>query len=69
MSPSTTRLIVAGAAAVALQGCVVGPDYKKPETAVPASFRGAEGAPDAGADAASSIADLPWCTGTRRCRS
>lgn len=56
MSPSKTRLIiVAGAAAVALQGCVVGPDYKKPEASVPASFRGMEGA-----DAAASIADLPW---------
>jgi multidrug efflux system outer membrane protein len=37
-------------------GCTVGPDYKRPETTVPASFRAAQMTPQE----ATSLADLPW---------
>ncbi|HTF32164.1 MAG TPA: efflux transporter outer membrane subunit [Myxococcota bacterium] len=43
------------AAALALSGCAVGPNYERPPLASPESFRG-EAAPPS----ASSLADLPW---------
>jgi multidrug efflux system outer membrane protein len=45
------------AAAVLLTGCAVGPDYKRPQVAVPANFRAPE--PLAELQAAS-LADLKW---------
>jgi NodT family efflux transporter outer membrane factor (OMF) lipoprotein len=48
-------LIVALAAA--LTGCTVGPDYKRPPVAVPASFRAPEPAP---APQTAALADLKW---------
>jgi multidrug efflux system outer membrane protein len=42
-------------AAVALAGCAVGPDYKRPEVKPPDQFRSQMGPAEA-----SSIADLPW---------
>ncbi|HSZ53276.1 MAG TPA: efflux transporter outer membrane subunit [Caulobacteraceae bacterium] len=42
-------------AALALAGCVVGPKYERPQTTVPAQFRG-----QATPTEAASIADLPW---------
>lgn len=50
-----TRLL-AGLAPLLAAGCVVGPDYKKPEIAYPDNFRAAPVTP---AEAAS-FADLPW---------
>jgi multidrug efflux system outer membrane protein len=41
--------------ALVLADCTVGPDYKRPDVAVPAAFRAQIGASDA-----TSIADLPW---------
>jgi outer membrane protein, multidrug efflux system len=41
--------------AAALAGCVVGPDYKRPDVAAPGQFRSQIGPAEA-----SSIADLPW---------
>ncbi len=41
--------------AVALAGCAVGPNYRRPETAAPESFRG-----QAGPTEPASLADLPW---------
>lgn len=49
------RLLACGASALALAGCVMGPDYKRPDTPAPTEFRGAPTAAEA-----SSIADLPW---------
>lgn len=40
---------------VAAAGCVVGPDYKKPETSIPPAFRGQSPIEDP-----LSVADLPW---------
>lgn len=45
------------AAALALSGCTVGPDYKRPQVAVPASFRAPEPLPES---QAASLADLKW---------
>ena len=42
---------------VALSGCAVGPNYKRPAVPVPPEFRGA---PAAGATPAASIADTKW---------
>jgi NodT family efflux transporter outer membrane factor (OMF) lipoprotein len=42
---------------LALCGCVVGPNYKRPQVAVPGGFRGA---PAGAADPAASIADTKW---------
>jgi multidrug efflux system outer membrane protein len=54
--PSATRRLLAGATSgLVLAGCVVGPDYRKPDTPVPTEFRGATTTADP-----SSIADLPW---------
>jgi multidrug efflux system outer membrane protein len=39
----------------ALSGCMVGPNYKRPEIAAPPVFRG-----EAGAQEQASLADLPW---------
>ena len=43
--------------ALVLSGCVVGPDYRRPEVAVPSAFRGAT--PEAAQDARS-FGDLEW---------
>jgi multidrug efflux system outer membrane protein len=42
---------------LALCGCTVGPNYKRPQIAVPGTFRGA---PPASPDAATSLADTKW---------
>lgn len=42
-------------AVLLLSGCVVGPNYKRPDVTAPPVFRG-----QPGANTASSIADLPW---------
>jgi NodT family efflux transporter outer membrane factor (OMF) lipoprotein len=42
---------------LALCGCTVGPNYKRPQLALPGDFRGA---PSAGPEAAGSIADTKW---------
>ena len=42
---------------VVLAGCAMGPNYKRPQVAMPPEYRGA---PAAGADAASSLADTKW---------
>lgn len=44
-------------AAFLLTGCVVGPNYKRPQVAVPASFRAPEPLPEG---QAASLADLKW---------
>jgi outer membrane protein, multidrug efflux system len=44
-------------AAVALAGCTVGPNYKRPQVAVPASFRAPEPLPES---QGASLADLKW---------
>jgi outer membrane protein, multidrug efflux system len=44
-------------AAVMLAGCTVGPNYKRPQIAVPESFRAPEPLPDS---QAASLADLKW---------
>ncbi|MFM7818113.1 MAG: hypothetical protein ACKPGI_14245, partial [Verrucomicrobiota bacterium] len=41
---------------LALAGCAMGPDYRRPETSLPETFRGAS------APGTNSIADLPWWT-------
>ena len=46
----TLALLTGG---IALSSCMVGPNYKKPNMAVPAAFRGAPSSSE-------SIADLPW---------
>lgn len=53
-----TRRILIVAVAAALAGCTVGPDYKRPSVAVPASFRAPEPLP---ATQAASLASLKWC--------
>jgi multidrug efflux system outer membrane protein len=50
------RCLLVALPAVAIAGCMVGPDYKKPDTPVPNEFRSAQITP---ADA-TSFADLPW---------
>ncbi len=45
------------AAAALLAGCAVGPNYKRPQVAVPASFRAPEPLPET---QAASLADLKW---------
>jgi NodT family efflux transporter outer membrane factor (OMF) lipoprotein len=49
-------LAIAGAAAL-LTGCMVGPNYKRPQVAVPANFRAPAPLPEA---QAASLADLKW---------
>jgi len=50
------RTILA-AGVLALCGCTMGPNYKRPQLALPAEFRGA---PAAGSRPAASIADTKW---------
>lgn len=50
-------LIVIGP--ILVSGCLLGPDYERPEVVEPATFRGAEGSTDA-----QSIADASWSTVT-----
>jgi NodT family efflux transporter outer membrane factor (OMF) lipoprotein len=46
---------------LALYGCAVGPNYKRPQLALPGEFHGAPPrAPDAGSGPAASIADTQW---------
>jgi len=55
-TPSAARrLLACSASALILAGCVMGPDYKKPDTPVPTEFRGATAAAEV-----TSVADLPW---------
>lgn len=58
-APSKIRIIVTSstvlASIVMFAGCTVGPDYKKPEVAIPHEFR-----EQTGASNTASIADLPW---------
>lgn len=49
-----TRIAVA-LASVALAGCMVGPDYRRPDVATPPEYRGQIGPTDA-----ASFGDLPW---------
>ena len=49
--------IVLVLAALALGGCVQGPNYKRPQVALPGGFRGA---PAPGGDPSASIADTKW---------
>jgi outer membrane protein, multidrug efflux system len=49
--------IAIAAAAAVLTGCTVGPNYKRPQVAVPASFRAPDPLP---ARQAASLADLKW---------
>ncbi len=56
MNASRSLRLVAAAVAVALLGgCTVGPEYRRPEVAVPENHRGLPGAPPQ-----ESLADLPW---------
>jgi multidrug efflux system outer membrane protein len=48
---------IVAAAALLLAGCTVGPNYKRPQIAVPDQFRGAAAA---GGTGAASIADSKW---------
>ncbi len=41
--------------ALSLTGCMLGPDYQRPELDLPSSFRG-----QPGPAAPASLADLPW---------
>jgi multidrug efflux system outer membrane protein len=52
-----TRAIIACLAFLALAGCTVGPNYRKPQIAVPPAFRNA---PPLQAGSAESLADLKW---------
>jgi len=49
--------VAIAAAAAVLTGCVVGPNYTRPQVAVPTSYRAPGPLPT---DQASSLADLPW---------
>lgn len=49
------RTLLAIALLILLAACALGPDYERPKSESPATFRMAEGAPDA-----PSIANLPW---------
>jgi multidrug efflux system outer membrane protein len=48
-------MLIVVASAGLLAGCAVGPDYKRPPTTPPETFRGQTGPADA-----ASLADLPW---------
>src|ERR1700747_911702 len=49
--------IAIAAVALLLAGCTVGPNYKRPQVPVPASFRAPEPLPE---NQAASLADLQW---------
>jgi multidrug efflux system outer membrane protein len=51
-----TRASLVSLAAMLLGGCTVGPNYHKPQIAVPPAFRNATPQPES----AASLADLPW---------
>ncbi|HSF02688.1 MAG TPA: efflux transporter outer membrane subunit, partial [Solirubrobacterales bacterium] len=51
------RLLALGLIGLALTGCTVGPNYKRPESTAPAAFRGLGPENPIGP---ASIADLPW---------
>ena len=53
------RALALAAMALALSGCLVGPDYRRPEYPVPATFRGG---PPEGPAGAPSFGDLEWWT-------
>jgi multidrug efflux system outer membrane protein len=55
-----TRALTLAASAVVLTGCLVGPNYKRPETPAPEQHRFVEGQAEA-----ESIADVPWWEITR----
>ncbi len=58
--PGQLRKILAlGSLPLLLGGCLLGPDYERPEVAEPAAFRGVEGSAQA-----ESIADANWSTVT-----
>jgi len=52
------RVIVAALVLSGLAGCMVGPNYKRPNAQVPAAYRSL--APAAGSTSTESYADLPW---------
>jgi outer membrane protein, multidrug efflux system len=52
-----TSYIAVAAAAAVLSGCAVGPNYKRPQVAVPAGFRAPSPPPS---QEAASLADLKW---------
>lgn len=47
--------LAAALAGVVLAGCMVGPDYRRPDVATPPAYRGQTGAAEA-----ASLGDLPW---------
>src|SRR5215472_9446650 len=49
--------IAIAAAAALLTGCMVGPNYKRPQVAIPANFRAPAPLPE---PQAASLADLKW---------
>ena len=51
----TKRCIAVALPALVIAGCMVGPDYNKPDTPVPTAFRAQISAAEA-----VSFADLPW---------
>lgn len=55
------RTLLAFIAAIVTSGCtMVGPDYRRPELAVPSAYRGADTAPEAADDA--SFGELAWAS-------
>jgi len=54
------RYALLATAALALTGCMVGPNYQKPAVALPGQFRGAAAATGAAGTADASIADTKW---------
>jgi multidrug efflux system outer membrane protein len=55
---SQRRTLLVCAAAIVAAGCMVGPDYKRPEVAVPPDYRGAGATPTAAT--APTFGDLEW---------
>ena len=53
----TSFYIGIAVAALTLAGCTVGPNYKRPQVAVPESFRAPEPLPES---QGASLADLKW---------
>ena len=55
------RRTILAASVLTLCGCAVGPNYQRPQLALPGEFRGAPpAAPNAASDPAASIADTKW---------